>query len=247
MATYSFNTTNAEIAFKNALRVTSLTPELSKTAALVTTSVLIDGWTPRQVAWQMFDVTKDTTSVALAAYQFYTGATPTAAGLDWLVNSPANFTDLNDGYYRRFSLENRYINFSANLGLAGEGRDFFAANYKNMTFAKAVEKAYDVIIGFQYASNAGIEPGDAINDIISRETYFKDYAAQRMPIYDPDLAAKAAMVGYIMAEAIKAEVGLYARSIENFYLDMSDGTAEHRVNLIAVYGPDSRIDDLGWG
>ncbi len=247
MATYSINTRDAATAFKNALRVNSLTLELQKTAALVTISVMADGWTPRQVAWQMFDVTKDTTSVALSAYQFYTGLTPTGPGLDWLVSSPANFTDLNDGYYRRFSLENRYINFSANLGLAGEGRDFFFANYQHLTFAQAVEKAYDVIIGFQYASNAGIEPGDAINDIISRQAYFLDFASQRMPTYDRDLAAKAAMVGYIMAEAIKAEVGIYARSIENFYLDISDGTAEHHVNLIAVYGPDSRIDDMGWG
>ncbi|WP_269713475.1 hypothetical protein [Caulobacter sp. NIBR2454] len=247
MAAYTFRTTNVETAFKNALRVTSLTPELAKSAALVTTSVALDGWTPRQVAWQMFDVTKQTTSVALGAYQFFTGLTPTAAGLDWLVNSPSNLTDLNDGYYTRFTLENRYINFAANLGIVGEGRDVFAAAYKPLTFAQAVEKAYDTIIGFPYALGAGIEPTDALIDIVGREAYFKNFAATRMPAYDQDLASKAAMVGYIMAEAIKAEVGVYARAIENFYLDISDGSAEHHVSLVGVYGPDSPIDDLGWG
>jgi len=39
-----------------------------------------------------------TTAVANTAYQFFTGLTPSQAGLAFLVNSTTNGTDLNDPY-----------------------------------------------------------------------------------------------------------------------------------------------------
>lgn len=67
-------------------------------------------------------VVDGTTSVAVAAYAFFTGQTPSLAGLNYLVHSAENTADLNDPYYSKFTTENRYINFSANLGVTGRGR-----------------------------------------------------------------------------------------------------------------------------
>ncbi|MDI1365739.1 MAG: S-layer protein, partial [bacterium] len=57
----------------------------------------------------------NTTAVAVETYQFFTGHAPSAAGLDYLVDSTTNTNDLNDAYYAKFAQENRFINFSINL------------------------------------------------------------------------------------------------------------------------------------
>ena len=192
------------------------------------------------------DLGNATTSVALTTYQFFTGAIPNKEGLRWLVNSPDNPNDLNDasGMYAGFGLENRYINFAANLGLQGAGKDAFAATYGGLTFGQAVEKAYGTIIGTALATAAGINVTAAIADITGREGYFRTVAAERMGGFDQGLAAKAGLVGYILAEAVKANVGTYYRGLENFYLDAADGTARYGVDLVGVYGPGTYVDGL---
>lgn len=176
------------------------------------------------------------TAVALQAYQFFTGKTPTAAGLSYLVNSPANTTDLNDAYYQSFSLENRYINFSQNLGILGEGAPAFQTTYAPLTFAQAVSTAYETIIGSSYALAAGYDPVAAKADIVSRLGYFQQVAAERMPTVNQDMAVKAAVVGYIMAEAIKADVGLYASATNAFLADLApDGLAQYNNDMVVNY------------
>ncbi len=88
-----------------------------------------------------------TTTVANTADQFFTGLTTSQAGLAFLVNSGANATDLNDPYYAAFNIENRYMNFAANLGLLGAGAASFASTYGSMTFAAFVAALYETIIG----------------------------------------------------------------------------------------------------
>src|SRR5450432_2616715 len=56
---------------------------------------------------------QDKTDVALATYQFFTGASPSLAGLAFLVHSTAanpNPTDLSSAYFAGFNKENRYYN-----------------------------------------------------------------------------------------------------------------------------------------
>lgn len=182
---------------------------------------------------------QSTTSVAALSYQFFTGKTPTAAGLDYLVNSTTNTSDLNDAYYQNFNLENRYINFSVNLGVNGEGRTAFAATYGSLSFADTVRVAYERIIGTAQAQQAGINVQASIDNIIGRQAYFASVAAAGAPAADRDLATKAAVIGYILAEATKANVGVYVQALNNFYADAVDGTANFNVDLTTSYGTGS--------
>jgi hypothetical protein len=177
------------------------------------------------------------TSVALQAYQFFTGGTPSAAGFAFLTNSPTNGSDLNDAYYSQFNIENRYINFAANLGIQGEGAAAFQAAVGGLTFAQAVSLAYGKIIGYNYASALGLNADAAVADIAGRIGYFQAVAAAGLPGANQDLATKAAMVGYIMAEGIKADIGAYAAGSNAFMADLLDGSAQFAVNLVGVYSP----------
>ena len=77
--------------------------------------------TDAQVLGFVLNSADNSTALAALSYQFFTGKSPTKEGLAYLTNSPDNPNDLNDPYYGKFNTENRYINFAANLGVAGEG------------------------------------------------------------------------------------------------------------------------------
>ncbi len=168
-----------------------------------------------------------TTSVAALTYQFFTGETPNFAGLDYLVNSTTNANDLNDPSYQAFNTENRYINFAVNLGVAGEGRADFLRDFGSLTFGEAVAVAYNRIIGASQAAEAGVDVSAAIANIAGRKAYFDANARAGAPAADADLAAKAAMAGYIMAEAVKAKVGVYAQGLAGFYDDIAEDGIIH--------------------
>ncbi|MDI1365427.1 MAG: hypothetical protein PSX79_11260, partial [bacterium] len=178
------------------------------------------------------------TAVAALSYEFYTGAAPSAAGMAYLVNSSANATDLNDPYYAGFNLENRYINFATNLGVVGEGAAGFAGAYGSLTFSQAVDLAYEKIIGTTYAQAAGLNSAAARADITGREAYFTALANQNFAsgsVAQRDLAAKAGVVGYILAEAMKADVGVYAAAMNSYSAALIDGTAVYGQDLLVAY------------
>ncbi len=177
------------------------------------------------------------TAVAVQSYQYFTGATPSQAGDAFLTNSATNANDLNDPYYAQFNIENRYINFAANLGIFGDGAAAFQATFSALTFAQSVQLAYGRIIGFNYATAAGIDPNAAVADITGRLAYFQGVAHDGLPANVQDIGTKAAMVGYILAEGIKADVGAYATASNAFTADLLDGSAQFNVNLIGVYAP----------
>ena len=120
-----------------------LTPSAATITTLDTLAAqnLAASRTDAQTYQSVLDTADGDTSVAIGAYQYFTGLTPTQAGLTFLVNSATNPTDLNDPYYVQFDQTNRYINFAQNLGLVGEGKAFFTAAYGGFTFAAAVAKA----------------------------------------------------------------------------------------------------------
>lgn len=173
-------------------------------------------------------------SVAITAYQFFTGKIVSLEGLDYLLKS-AN--GLYSAYYTPFNMENRYINFAANLGLQGEGAVGFKAGYGALSLHDAVVKAFGEIVG-------GNDPA-AIASIEASAGYFQQIARERIGGPDLDLATKAAMVGYVLEEAVKAHAGLYGHALENFYLDLWDGTAKTGVSLVAAYGPGTFVDGIG--
>lgn len=167
------------------------------------------------------------TSVAVLSYQFFTGAIPSMSGIDYLVsNTGPNPNNLNSPYYTNFNLENRYINFAVNLGKIGEGQARFAANYGALTLSEATSKAYTTIFGIvpTEAKVAALLGG-------GRDAYFEAYGKDGLN----GLGTKAAAVGWLLAEAVKADIGLFAKSNDAFLLDLADG-ANFSVDLIGVYG-----------
>lgn len=175
---------------------------------------------------QIIDRADATTSVATLSYQFFTGKVPGLGGIDYLVDPKGvNSNNLNSAYYQAFNLENRYINFAVNLGKSGEGRAQFEAKYGAMTLFDATREAYKTIFG-------GAPTDAKVHALIdSRVDYFASYGGDGAN----GLGTKAAMVGWLLAEAVKADVGMYAKANDAFLADLSDGAA-FAVNLIGVYG-----------
>ncbi|MET3664699.1 hypothetical protein [Caulobacter sp. 1776] len=163
------------------------------------------------------------TSVATVAYQFFTGKIPGAAGIDYLVSPTGpNSANLNSAYYQSFNLENRYINFAVNLGKVGEGAAKFSADYGALSLLDATRKAYAAIFG-------GTPTDAKVHALIdARVDYFASYGRD-----GPDgLGTKAAMVGWLMAEAVKADVGVMARSNDAWLLDLADGSAPFAIDIL---------------
>ncbi len=185
----------------------------------------------------------NSTALAVLAYQFFTGKSPTKAGLDYLVNSSANTNDLNDAYYAKFNIENRYINFAANLGVQGEGAANFATKYGAMSYADFVASIYETIIGGSFAKAAGVDAAKAVADIASRQGAILA-TAQASGMITPgmtaaqiDLAVKAATAGYLLGEAIKADVGIYAGAANGFMLALATGNPVYGTDITKTYAP----------
>jgi Ca2+-binding RTX toxin-like protein len=164
-----------------------------------------------------------TTSVATLSYLFFTGKIPGQAGVDYLVSSTGpNPNNLNSAYYQTFNLENRYINFAVNLGKVGEGAAKFTADYGAPSLFDATKKAYAAIFGGT--------PSDAkVHALIdTRIDYFASYGGD-----GPDgQGTKAAMVGWLLAEAEKADVGVMARSNAAWLTDLADGSAPFAIDIL---------------
>jgi Ca2+-binding RTX toxin-like protein len=164
-------------------------------------------------------------AVATLAYEFFTGSTPSGEGLDYLVSPQGgNLNNLNSAYYQSFNLENRYINFAVNLGKLGAGAAAFNASYGPLSLFDATKAAYAKIYGST--------PTDAkVHALIdTRADYFAYYGQDGAN----GIGTKAAMVGWLLAEAVKADVGTYATSNTAYFTDLADGAA-YAVDLVGVY------------
>ena len=163
------------------------------------------------------------TSVATLTYQFFTGKIPSLGGVDYLVSpTGSNSNNLNAAYYQSFNLENRYINFAVNLGKYGEGKDAFLAKYGALSIVDATREAYNTIFG--------AAPTDAkIHAMIdSRVDYFASYGGD-----GPNgIGTKAAMVGWLLAEAQKGDLGVMARSNHAWLTDLADGSAPFAIDIL---------------
>jgi Ca2+-binding RTX toxin-like protein len=179
--------------------------------------------TPTQAISQIVSAAGASTSVATLAYQFFTGKIPSQAGVDYLVSPTGpNANNLNSAYYQSFNLENRYINFAVNLGKLGEGKDAFAAKYGALSMVEATREAYKTIFG--------AAPTDAkIHAMIdSRLDYFAAYGRDGAT----GVGTKAAMVGWLLAEAQKADLGVMVRSNDAWLTDLADGSAPFAISLL---------------
>lgn len=181
-----------------------------------------------------------TTAVANLTYQFFTGLTPRLEGLDYLVaRAEENPTNLNAAYYQAFNLENRYINFGVNLGKQGQGAADFAAEYGTLSLPQTAGKAYGAIFG-ETASEEKIAQllGELVPDgrggTFTRAAYFAELGQDGLT----GIGVKAALVGWLLAEAVKAGAGPLASAHNAFLADLAlDGLASFNTDLLAAYGP----------
>ncbi|MET0337969.1 MAG: hypothetical protein ABW063_09430 [Caulobacter sp.] len=184
-------------------------------AGLISEAMVID---------KMVEFAADTTAVALQAYQFFTGATPTQEGVAYLVNSDDNDNDLTDPYYATFSPDNRYINFTVSLGTEGQGAQAFAEQYGALSFEDSIRSAYDKIIGVSQAQAAGVDVNAAIAYVMAQLAYFTALGGSA-------IGAKAAMVGYLMYAGMQAKIGVYYEGTRGFLTNAFHGDAEYNVDL----------------
>lgn len=172
---------------------------------------------------EVVKIADQTTSVATLSYLFFTGKIPSQVGIEYLVSPTGpNGNNLNSAYYQFFNLENRYINFAVNLGKVGEGNAKFAAEYGSLSLFDATKKAYAAIFG--------ATPSDEKTHILidDRAGYFASYGAD-----GPNgIGTKAAMVGWLLAEAEKADLGVMARSNAAWLTDLADGTAPFAIDIL---------------
>ncbi|MBO9545275.1 hypothetical protein [Caulobacter sp.] len=208
-----------ETATTNILRSATAYTEIS---VFVANNVM----TKAQAVTDLVKLADATTSVATLSYQFFTGKIPSLGGIDYLVSATGpNANNLNSAYYQSFNLENRYINFAVNLGKVGEGNAKFTAEYGALSLFDATKKAYATIFG-------GTPTDAKVHALIdTRVDYFASYGGDGAG----GIGTKAAMVGWLLAEAAKADVGMYSKANDAFLTDLADG-ATFAVDLIGVYG-----------
>ena len=189
--------------------------------------------TADQVAGELMEAAAATTSVVTLSYQFFTGAIPSQAGMRWLIDADGpNPNNLNSAYYAGMDIEGRFINFALGLGTNGASGAAFAEAYGALSPEAALAKLYAEINGVSLdlaqASAmlaADVDPGEGV---VTQWQHL-------MAIAGGEPAAKAAMAGWLLAEAVEADTGLYAQANDAFLADLVDG-ADFGVDLIGVYG-----------
>ncbi|WP_269716154.1 M10 family metallopeptidase [Caulobacter sp. NIBR2454] len=230
-----------ETAFLNIMRRSPVSASDTALISSLNAQVANGSITQLQAYEKIVDAAAATTKVAALAYQFFVGTVPTEGGFDYLLTSASgNANNLNSAYYTGFNVENRYINFAVNLGKLGEGKTAFEQAYGGKTFEAAVSDAYRTIFGSTPSATKIDQILDAdIGGGMTRQDYFESYGG------DEGVGAKAAMVGWLLTEAEKAGVGVYAKAVDAYLLDLADG-ASFGVNLINAYGSAAFIySDLG--
>ena len=206
-------------AMASLLRLKPLSGGAETLAKTLATDMAAGGTYDSAIA-QVIKAADATTSVAVMSYQFFTGKTPTTAGMDYLIAPDGpNANNLNSAYYQYFDYGNRYINFAMNLGKVGEGATAFAASYGALTLADATRKAYAAIFGLSPTDQKLHDLLDASfvlnGQTMTRADYFAYYGQDGLN----GQGTKAAMVGWLLGEAAKADVGVYAKSLAAFYAD----------------------------
>ena len=222
------------VAMSNILRLTPFTATAGPTTVSLASS-MATGTSLDQTLDQVIKTAGATSAVAVLTYQFFTGKTPTALGMDFLVSPTGpNLNNLNSSYYQSFGFENRYINFAVNLGKVGEGAAQFGQTYGGLSLFDATKRAYATIFG-------ATPTDDKVNSLlgatftqgaatITRGDYFALYGQDGLN----GQGTKAAMVGWLLAEAQKAQVGVYALSADAFFTALAERDVLG-VDLIGTY------------
>lgn len=189
-----------------------------------------------QALAQVSQAASGTTSVAALTYEFFTGSTPSPAGLDYLVSPTGpNANNLNSAYYQSFNETNRYINFAVNLGRAGAGAAAFAAHYAALSLADATSQEYAQIFG---TTPTAAKVDALLSSLVTSNGVTMSRAAY-LALYGGDglngVGTKAAVAGWLLSEAVHAGVGTYATAETAYLSDLAQGHAPFAVDLVGVY------------
>ena len=110
-------------------------------------------------------------------------------------------------------------------GKNGEGKAAFTTKYGGLSLFDATREAYKAIFG-------GTPTDAKVHAMIdTRVDYFASYGGDGAN----GVGTKAAMVGWLLAEAVKADVGMYSKANDAFLADLADGAA-FAIDLVGVYG-----------
>lgn len=199
-----------------------------------------DIWTYASAVSWIHDSAKATTEVAVMSYGFLTDLTLGTAGLDYLVSEKGgNPNNLNSEYYAKFSFENRYINFAMNLIKYGEGRQAFISAYgENGSPINTFQKTYLKLFGVEKSLDEILaifsEPvPDGHGGAYARLAYFEAIGGDG----SFGIGTRAAMVGWLMAEAVKADKGPYVEAMHAYLADVgADGKVSPLNTFFSIYG-----------
>lgn len=200
-----------------------------------------DGWTYASAVQWIMDGAKATTAVAVMAYGFIVDLPLNTAGLDYLVSpTGGNSNNLNSAYYAKFDTTNRYINFAVNLAVNGEGRaNFIAAYGENASPINTFQKAYRALFGVEKTLDEIIaifsEPvPDGRGGTYGRFVYFETIGGDG----SFGIGTRAAMVGWLMAEAMKSGQGPYADAVRAYLNEVAvTGKGVPFDHFYSIYGP----------
>lgn len=199
-----------------------------------------DLWTYASAVSWIQDSAKATTQVAVMSYGFLADLTLSNLGVDYLVSpNGGNPNNLNSAYYANFNLENRFINFAVSLVKHGEAKQNFIDAYgASGTAYDTFRKAYAKLFGAEKSI-------DDVIQILSAEipngrggTYTRgEYFAEIGGDGGNGLGTRAAMVGWLMAEAVKADKGPYVDAVQAYLADIGiDGKAAALPVFRSAYG-----------
>ena len=223
-------------AFQNVMMYAPTSPDDTKFIAGLVDDIVNGGAPYGYMVSEIVYRAEASSAVASIAYEFFTGATPSKGGFDYLVSPGGpNPNNLNSDYYKSFNIENRYINFAVNLGKYGDGKAQFAAQYGALSLFDATRQAYTTIFGAAPSDDKVHSILDAASTIggqtLTRADYFASYGQDGVN----GIGTKAAMVGWLLTEAVKADLGTYALSNDAFLADLADG-ADFGGDIVGIYG-----------
>lgn len=160
----------------------------------------------------------DDIQTVAATWQFFMQIVPSAPGFEYLIKSSSNPTDLNDAYFLSFTTENRYIAFASNLAFETAASSWFDREYGDLTYAEAVDKAYEEIVTSAAAIANGVNLDQAKKFFLDGQTYFEAVAIERLvrPGVDLEDATKLALIASVLNEAVRAGIGPYAVAVNDF-------------------------------
>ncbi|PIC00603.1 hypothetical protein [Caulobacter sp. X] len=200
-----------------------------------------DGWTYASAVQWIMDGAKATTAVAVMAYGFIVDLPLTTAGLDYMVSpTGGNPNNLNSAYYAKFDTTNRYINFAVNLAKNGDGRANFIETYgENGTMYATLQKAYLKLFGAPLSHDATLAYLDADVPNGRGGTYTRgEYFVELGGDGGNGIGSRAAMVGALMAEAMKGGYGPYADAVRAYLNGVAvTGKGVPFDHFYSIYGP----------